>query len=188
MPEILLEAHISSYTPVPAHWAMRHGQIHREPIHPHIPTSPSSSRLSISTLFARRSLKHPLAFNTSNSLNSLLPSIHFLLLNNQPKMSVTTTTNQIHYTLHATLADYALHHSPSSSSSRSSLDTSLNTHPAPSPSSQNPSNWPTEHRRVPAYRPINTALDQSERRVYLSSVERVFVGVMFTGVYLQSVS
>jgi hypothetical protein len=41
---------------------------------------------------------------------------------------------------------------------------------------------------VPEYRPINTELDQSERRVYLSGVEQAFVGVMFTGVYLESVS
>lgn len=35
---------------------------------------------------------------------------------------------------------------------------------------------------------MNRELDQSERRVYLSGVEQVFVGVMFTGVLLESVS
>jgi hypothetical protein len=97
------------------------------------------------------------------------------------KMSVTTTANPIHYNLQAVLADYDLRHTEE-------LDTSLNTHSAPSPSQQNPNDWPTEHRRVPAYRPINTGLDQSERRVYLNGIERAFVNVMFTGVYLESVS
>jgi hypothetical protein len=99
-------------------------------------------------------------------------------------MSVTTTANPLTYTLQSTLADYDLHHSDSPDSS---IDQSLNTHPAP-PTHGNPSSWPTEHRRIPEYRPINTELDQSERRVFLSGVEQVFVGVMFTGVYLQSVS
>jgi hypothetical protein len=97
-------------------------------------------------------------------------------------MSVTTTANPIHYSLHTVLADYDLHHT------EEEHDTSLNAHPAPTTSQVNPSSWPTEHRRVPEFRPINTELDQSERRVFLSPVERVFVGVMFTGVYLQSVS
>ncbi|KAF2025608.1 hypothetical protein EK21DRAFT_103803 [Setomelanomma holmii] len=95
-------------------------------------------------------------------------------------MSVTTTTNPTHYTLHPVLADYDLHHTES-------LDTSLNSHPAPSNSQpQNPADWPIEHRRVPEYRPVNTELDQSERRVYQNGIERTFIGVMFTGVFLQS--
>jgi hypothetical protein len=97
-------------------------------------------------------------------------------------MSVTTTANPITYNLQSVLADYDLHHT------EEELDTSLNAHPAPNTSQENPSSWPTEHRRVPEYRPINTALDQSERRVYQNGIEQVFVGVMFTGVFLESVS
>ncbi|KAH7402663.1 hypothetical protein BKA66DRAFT_449254 [Pyrenochaeta sp. MPI-SDFR-AT-0127] len=97
-------------------------------------------------------------------------------------MSVTTTANPLHYNLHATLADYELHHS----STTEDVDTSLNVHPNPSSQAQNPSDWPTEHRRVPAYRPVNRELDQSERRVYQNGIERAFIGVMFTGVFLQS--
>jgi hypothetical protein len=97
-------------------------------------------------------------------------------------MSVTTTANPTTYQLQSVLADYDLHHSAGDSQ----IDTSLNAHP--SPSTQNPSDWPTEHRRVPAYRPVNRELDQSERRVYLHPAERVFVGIMFTGVFLESVS
>jgi hypothetical protein len=98
-------------------------------------------------------------------------------------MSVTTTANPIHYNLHATLADYELHHS----NATEEVDTSLNRHPAPASETQNPSDWPTEHRRIPAYRPVNTELDQGERRVYQNGIERAFIGVMFTGVFLQSV-
>lgn len=96
-------------------------------------------------------------------------------------MSVTTTANPVTYSLQTVLADYDLHHT------EEEVDTSLNAHPAPAGSNDNPGSWPTEHRRVPAYRPINTELDQSERRVYLSGVEQAFVTVMFTGVFLESV-
>lgn len=98
-------------------------------------------------------------------------------------MSVTTTANPIHYNVQAVLADYDLHHS----GEPEEVDTSLNPHPAPASTSENPSHWPTEYRRVPVYRPVNTELDQSERRVYLNGIERAFVGVMFTGVFLESV-
>ena len=101
-------------------------------------------------------------------------------------MSVTTTSNPITYASAAVLRDYELTHS------NEELDTSLNTHPAPAPSatqqSNSPATWPSEHRRVPAYRPINTELDQSERRVYQNPIERAFIGTMFSGVFLQSVS
>jgi hypothetical protein len=98
-------------------------------------------------------------------------------------MSVTTTANPLTYQVHAVLADYDLHHSGTSEE----VDTSLNTHSNQFAQTQNPSHWPTEYRRVPAYRAVNQELDQSERRVYLNRIEQVFVGVMFTGVFLQSV-
>jgi len=98
-------------------------------------------------------------------------------------MSVTTTANPTVYNLQSLLADYDLHHT-------SDHDTSLNPHPAPPGQStrENPSDWPTEHRRIPAYRPVNPDHDQSERRVYQNGVERAFVTVMFTGVFIESVS
>lgn len=98
------------------------------------------------------------------------------------KMSVTTTSNPVTYASAAVLRDYELTHSDED------FDPSLHAHPAPSQSSQNPADWPTEHRRVPAYRPVNTELDQSQRRVYLNGIERAFVATMFTGVFLESVS
>lgn len=99
-------------------------------------------------------------------------------------MSVTTTANPLTYQVRAVLADYGLHHS----SNPEDVDTELNTHPNPSSLARNPNDWPTEHRRVPAHRAVNTELDQSERRVYQNGIERAFIGVMFTGVFLQSVS
>ncbi|EUC40585.1 hypothetical protein COCMIDRAFT_108406 [Bipolaris oryzae ATCC 44560] len=101
-------------------------------------------------------------------------------------MSVTTTTNPTTYTLAATLADYDLHHTTTEGGHH---DASLNAHPNPAANAQqqqNPSHWPTQHRRVPVYRPVNRELDQSERRVYLNGIEQAFVGVMFTGVFLES--
>lgn len=101
-------------------------------------------------------------------------------------MSTTTTANPRTYQLRTVLADYDLHHSAETPE----LDTSLNAHPVPGShvTSQNPPDWPTDERRVPPCRPVNTNLDQSQRRVYTSPVERAFVTVMFTGVYLEAVS
>jgi hypothetical protein len=162
----------------------------------HIPTpacpAPATPRLSTPTQTSRGANRRARAFDTSSQFleniqdrsrppiapSCLLVPVHIAHAN----MSVTTTANPIHYTLHPVLADYDLHHTES-------LDTSPNAHPAPSTSHQeSPADWPTEHRRVPAYRPINTELDQSERRVYQNGIERTFIAVMFTGVFLQSVS
>lgn len=99
-------------------------------------------------------------------------------------MSVTLTSNPLTYASAAVLRDYELTHSGSDGP----LETSLNAHPESTSRSNNPVDWPTEHRRIPAYRPVNMELDQSERRVYQNPIERAFITTMFTGVYLQSVS
>jgi hypothetical protein len=101
-------------------------------------------------------------------------------------MSVTTTANPLTYNVSSVLADYELTHSDSNTP----LDTSLNAHPrsASAPNPEIPCDWPTDHRRVPTYRPINTELDQSQRRVYQNPIERAFIAVMFTGVFVESVS
>lgn len=52
----------------------------------------------------------------------------------------------------------------------------------------NPPGWPTNHRRIPSYRPINRELDQSLRRVYTSNGERAFLTVMFGGLQINVVS
>jgi len=88
------------------------------------------------------------------------------------------------------LIDYDLHHSntPSKASNSEQIDDTVpspqSTQPEPSALSrvlETPSEWPDDHRRIPAYRPVNRELDQSQRRVYSSNAERVFLTLMFSG-------
>jgi hypothetical protein len=101
-------------------------------------------------------------------------------------MSVTTTANPLTYNISSVLADYEITHSDSNAP----LDTTPNAHPRPtsSPHPEPARGWPVDHRRVPTYRPINTELDQSQRRVYQNPIERAFIIVMFSGVFVESVS
>jgi len=97
-------------------------------------------------------------------------------------MSVTTTTDTARYTIHSVLADYDLYHSD-------------NAEPAPPPSShpapeaQNPPDWDAQHRRVPAYRPIDYELEnESPRQVFNNVPEQAFIRIMFLGVSTNAVS
>jgi hypothetical protein len=96
-------------------------------------------------------------------------------------MSVATTANSMLTTTLAVLADYELHHSepqrpaPLSSSS-------------PTTSAHHPQDWPVDHLRVPAYRPINRNLDLDERPAGSSAVEMVFIQTMLHGVWINAVS
>lgn len=101
-------------------------------------------------------------------------------------MSVTTTTNQTYYNTVNVLADYELHHSRSSPPTNAPVVAPPNANP--NPSHQNPDDWPTDRRRIPAYRPVQPDLDLSTRRVYLNPAERIFVTVMFMGVWTNGVS
>lgn len=94
-------------------------------------------------------------------------------------MSITTTQNAVTYNTLSVLTDYELHHSDTSDPA-----SAPNSHPAPA--SQNPPEWPTDHRRVPNYRPINRDLDQSQRRIYNNNGERAFITVMLRGVWLNA--
>jgi hypothetical protein len=98
------------------------------------------------------------------------------------KMSSTTTTTAPTLSL---LADYELHHStPSPSASLSSPPQSQ----SPAPVQQaNPVNWPTHHRRIPPYRPINRNLDFAERSAGSSVPEYIFIQAMLHGVWLNAV-
>ncbi|KAJ6104932.1 hypothetical protein N7486_003621 [Penicillium sp. IBT 16267x] len=86
-------------------------------------------------------------------------------------MSTTTTTA----TSLSVLADYELHHS---GEERSTSAPALNT--------PQPADWPTDHRRVPAYRPANHHLDYNERTAGTSAGEYVFIQVMLHGVWLNA--
>ncbi|KUI56752.1 hypothetical protein VP1G_04062 [Cytospora mali] len=54
------------------------------------------------------------------------------------------------------------------------------------PPATNPSDWPTEHRGVPPYRPINTELDRSQRPWGGSLAIDVFLVTMLHGVCLNA--
>lgn len=96
------------------------------------------------------------------------------------------------------LADYELHHSNTPSTVPATATDPIVPRPLtlveeePGPLQlggvlQSPQYWPNNHRRIPAYRAINRDLDQSQRRVYTSTGERVFLTVMFTGVQTNAV-
>jgi hypothetical protein len=104
-------------------------------------------------------------------------------------MSATTTDNPITYaTINAALRDYDLYHSDASSSTSPTARVAPPPEPHPLPRVVGAApTWDTTHRRVPPYRPINTELDQSVRRVYQNQIERAFVTVMFTGVFIEAV-
>jgi len=104
-------------------------------------------------------------------------------------MSTTTTTQTQTKTRtrQDVLKDYDLHHSASSSRAAPRNPAVVPERPQAAP--LNPPDWDTTHRRVPPYRPTNRDPDhQAEVRVYTSTVERVFIGTMFTGVFLNAVS
>jgi hypothetical protein len=97
-------------------------------------------------------------------------------------MSVTTTSNARILTTANYLADYDLHHSQPSAAEAAA---------APPPNTQqsssatnNPADWESSWRRVPAYR---AAVDQRDEmhETYQNEIERNFVRVMFGGSYLQ---
>lgn len=101
-------------------------------------------------------------------LNALLSIFNFI-------MSATTTTTTA--TSLSVLADYELHHSGDERSTSA---------PAPVNTSQ-PADWPTDHRRMPAYRPANQNLDYNERTAGTGPGEYVFIQVMLHGVWLNAV-
>lgn len=98
-------------------------------------------------------------------------------------MSVTTTANPITRNALSVLEDYEVHHS----GDPNSVAPAPNEHPAPT-NVQNPPNWPTNHRRVPAYRPANTNLSYEERNAGNNAAEYVFIQGMLHGVWLNAVS
>ncbi|KAL3471861.1 hypothetical protein BJX99DRAFT_16341 [Aspergillus californicus] len=100
-------------------------------------------------------------------------------------MSSTTTTTA---TTLSILADYELHHSGiehSSNPTQSNGQTTSSTSSASAPQSQ-PLTWPTNYRRVPAYRPINRNLDQAERAAGANVPEYIFIQSMMHGVWLNA--
>ncbi|KAL4927328.1 uncharacterized protein BDV17DRAFT_292761 [Aspergillus undulatus] len=110
-------------------------------------------------------------------------------------MSTTTTTTTSTATATAPnplslLSDYELHHSGHGHSI--SPDQSTTSYTSPSQTQQNqqqhqqPNDWPTSHRRIPPYRPINRTLDFAERAAGASVPEYIFIQSMLHGVWINA--
>jgi hypothetical protein len=100
-------------------------------------------------------------------------------------MSVTTTSNPVTSSVLHVLMDYELHHS--GSSERTKRPEPLESRDNPTLEVLNPAGWPTDHRRVPHYRPINRNLYMEERPGGLDPMEAIFIMTMLNGVRLNAV-
>lgn len=90
-------------------------------------------------------------------------------------MSVTATTTTTRSL--SVLADYEVHHSGSEQNGSS---VPVN--------SEQPADWPTHHRRMPAYRPANSRLDLADRPAGNGHpAEYAFIQIMLHGVWLNAV-
>jgi hypothetical protein len=92
-------------------------------------------------------------------------------------MSTTVTTRQVN----EVLEDYKVHLTGYDASIEST-----STRESPRAVS-NPPNWPTDHRRVPDYRPIDRSRDAEGRPSGSILPERIFITLMFTGVVVNAV-
>lgn len=124
---------------------------------------------------------------TTSSVVYCQVTFSFLTSYHHVAMSTVTATGTItrNDTL-SLLADYEIHRTP---------DTQIESgpprvQPSESPVERiaNPPQWPRDFHRVPAYRPVNRELDQSQRAVYQNRIEQAFVNVMLSGVWLNAVS
>ncbi|RNJ57251.1 hypothetical protein D7B24_006289 [Verticillium nonalfalfae] len=93
--------------------------------------------------------------------------------------TITQTVSRPNHLPSRLLDDYDLHHS-----GKAQKNTEETT-PQGGLSAE-PPHWDVPHRRVPAYRPIDTERDQSQIRVYTHPAERVFIATMFTGVFVNA--
>lgn len=103
-------------------------------------------------------------------------------------MSVTTSTNTVTQSVLHALTDYDVHHSgnpavaetPEAPNSRNDTAAGAN----------QPPNWPSNHQRVPAYRPIDRTLnnDPEERPAGSNAIEGLFIFTMLNGCRINSVS
>ncbi|RAL07222.1 uncharacterized protein BO97DRAFT_264780 [Aspergillus homomorphus CBS 101889] len=93
--------------------------------------------------------------------------------------ATTTTSSATRVGTLSVLSDYELHHSGQVNTSQSSESTASSTQPA---------NWPTDHRRVPAYRPVNRGQNLSERAAGANAAEFVFIQTMLHGCWLNAVA
>jgi hypothetical protein len=82
--------------------------------------------------------------------------------------------------LEGVLSDYTIHLTGYDPTSGEGSQRTANT-------ISNPPNWPTDHRRIPNYRPIDRNRD-AEGRPNAAGFERAFLTIMFSGVVMNAVS
>jgi len=99
-------------------------------------------------------------------------------------MSVTTRTNVVSGSALHFLTDYELHHSGDPEKPAVAEDPNLRADLAAS--SSNPPSWPTDHRAVPPYRPIDRNLDFEQRPAGANLIESIFIATMLNGVRLNA--
>jgi hypothetical protein len=100
-------------------------------------------------------------------------------------MSVTTSTNTVTGGVLHVLTDYDLHHSGNPQDpKRPASPNAPHINPA---EHSNPEWWPTNHRRIPDYRPVNQHLDRTLRPDGINGMERTFIFTMLRGVQLNAV-
>jgi hypothetical protein len=96
--------------------------------------------------------------------------------------TIQTSVTAQNRSLQTVLADYEIAHSNTAPGRTVDKKNTLWQSP------EHPAWKDISHRRVPSYRPINRARDQREVRVYNHTAEKVFISVMFTGVFVNAVS
>lgn len=101
-------------------------------------------------------------------------------------MSVTTTANPVSHAVLEVLADYDLHHSGNPEHPKPAADPNVRADTAET--TDNPEWWPTDHRRIPPYRPVDVNLDRTQRPDGVNPIEVAFIFTMLRGVQLQAVS
>ncbi|EFX03467.1 hypothetical protein CMQ_395 [Grosmannia clavigera kw1407] len=97
-------------------------------------------------------------------------------------MSVTTTATRT--SLRPVLADYETYRSDPQPAIESVESTAMT---SPAAHINTPPSWPTDHRRVPPYRPVNRELDLSQRMAYNNGIEHAFISTMFFGIRVVTV-
>ena len=123
---------------------------------------------------------------TSRSRNFLKPCF-------KPVPNVVSATRPLQFTsifimsrittateLQGVLEDYKIHLTGDNSSSEQAESTPR--------AAANPPDWPTDHRRVPDYRPVDRNRDVEGRPNGENAFARAFLTIMFTGVVMNAVS
>lgn len=98
-------------------------------------------------------------------------------------MSVATTTT-VSAGVHELLRAYDLHHTGTGSSEPQHAEMTTRVRRQP----ESPPSWPSNRRRMPAYREASRSHNLADRPAGETTAEGVITSIMFLGVYLNAVS